>query len=136
MTDEAIYVLEKMAHGLNRPGRAAGRGFYDYEADGTAELWSGLRVFERRKVSIPDADVRDRLLFRMVAESIHCLAEGLVGSAAEADSRSIAEAGFPSSLGGTISFAGISTEGAPTISERAVELAARYGERFRLPVLR
>ena len=135
MTEEAIYVLEKMTHGFNRMGREAGRGFYDYHDDGTSELWSGLRVFERRKAAIPDEDIRDRLLYRMVAESMRCLAEGVIESAAAADLSSVRDAGFPAALGGTISFAGISADGIPAINDRANELADRYGERFRLPVL-
>ena len=60
LTESAIYVLEKMAHGYSRLGRAAGAGFYDYN-ETPAQLWSGLKTFERRNRGIPGADITDRL---------------------------------------------------------------------------
>jgi 3-hydroxyacyl-CoA dehydrogenase/enoyl-CoA hydratase/3-hydroxybutyryl-CoA epimerase len=57
----AVYVIEKMAHGFRRTGRAAGGGFYDYPAEGQPTLWSGLKVFERGARAIDDAEVAARL---------------------------------------------------------------------------
>ena len=131
MTEDAIYVLEKMAHGFNRMGREAGRGFYDYEDGEAPELWSGLKVFERRRVTIPSEDIRDRLLFRLALESMRCVEEGVVGSAADANLSSILGAGFPQPTGGAIAFA--QRMGAAAFEARARELAERYGERFAPP---
>jgi 3-hydroxyacyl-CoA dehydrogenase/enoyl-CoA hydratase/3-hydroxybutyryl-CoA epimerase len=131
MTEDAIYVLEKMAHGFNRMGRAAGRGFYDYEEGESPELWSGLKVFERRRVAIPPEDIRDRLLHRVAIESIRCLDDGVVASAADANLSSILGLGFPEASGGAIAFA----EGtdAAAFAARSRELVGRYGERFAPP---
>lgn len=131
MTEEAIYVLEKMAHGFNRMGRQAGRGFYDYEEGEPPELWSGLEVFERRRVSIPPEDIRDRLLYRLALESMRCLEEGVVASAADANLSSILGVGFPQASGGAIAFA--DRAGASAFAARSLELAERYGERFAPP---
>ncbi|ODT31125.1 MAG: hypothetical protein ABS54_00575 [Hyphomicrobium sp. SCN 65-11] len=131
MTEEAIYVLEKMAHGFNRMGRQAGRGFYDYEEGEPPELWSGLKVFERRRVSIPPEDIRDRLLYRLALESMRCLEEGVVASAADANLSSILGVGFPQASGGAIAFA--DRAGASAFAARSLELAERYGERFAPP---
>lgn len=131
MTEEAIYVLEKMAHGFNRMGRQAGRGFYDYDEGEPPELWSGLKVFERRRVSIPPEDIRDRLLYRLSLESMRCLEEGVVASAADANLSSILGVGFPQASGGAIAFA--DRAGASAIAARSLELAERYGERFAPP---
>lgn len=60
LTESAVYVLEKMAHGYSRLGRAAGAGFYDYN-ETPPQLWSGLKTFERRNRGIPGADITDRL---------------------------------------------------------------------------
>jgi 3-hydroxyacyl-CoA dehydrogenase len=60
LTESAVYVLEKMAHGYSRLGRAAGAGFYDYN-ETPPQLWSGLKTFERRNRGIPEADITDRL---------------------------------------------------------------------------
>jgi len=63
MPEPAVYVVEKMAHGFDRMGRAAGGGFYDYDDDGDKLLWDGLRAFKRRNIGIDANDIRDRLLY-------------------------------------------------------------------------
>ena len=75
MPEPAVYVMEKMAHGYRRMGRASGAGFYEYEDDGSRSLWSGLKAFERRSARIPVEDVRDRLLFIQSIEAVRCLDE-------------------------------------------------------------
>jgi len=60
LTESAVYVLEKMAHGYSRMGKAAGAGFYDYN-ETPPQLWSGLKTFERRNRGIPAQDITDRL---------------------------------------------------------------------------
>ena len=137
MTPEAVYVLEKMAHGFDRMGRTSGRGFYDYDADdeepGAPSLWSGLKVFERRRVSIDAADLRDRLLYVQLLESIRCLQSKLVSSPGEADAMAVRDCAFPASRGGPLSFAdGI---GLHEVLGRARALTKRYGERFAPPSL-
>src|SRR5690606_36683417 len=86
MPESAVYVMEKMAHGYRRMGKAAGAGFYEYEDDGTVSLWSGLKAFERRSVKIPDEDVRDRLLHVQALETVRCREEGVIASLSDADS--------------------------------------------------
>ncbi|HRO59221.1 MAG TPA: hypothetical protein PK177_08660 [Burkholderiaceae bacterium] len=133
MTEEAVYVLEKMTHGYGRMGRQDGRGFYDYDdEDGEApELWSGLKAFERRRLSIAANDVRDRLLYVQLLESLRCLHEGLVESAREADECAVRDFGFPPAPGGPFALA--IQLGPAAIVARTRELAARYGERFEPP---
>jgi 3-hydroxyacyl-CoA dehydrogenase / enoyl-CoA hydratase / 3-hydroxybutyryl-CoA epimerase len=131
MPEPAVYVMEKMAHGYRRMGREAGAGFYDYADDGSTSLWSGLKAFERRSANIPEDDIRDRMIFIQVAEALRCLQEGVVGSPADADTASIALCGFPPTAGGVVQF--IEKLGPAEFSERAGELASRYGERFLPP---
>lgn len=128
MTDEAVYVLEKMAHGFNRMGRAAGRGFYDYDDEDPPQLWSGLKVFERRRVAIPVADVRDRLVYAVALAAADCLRRGVVASAEDANLGSVLGVGLPAQSGGALAF--IARTGRDSFAARASELAAKYGPRF------
>jgi 3-hydroxyacyl-CoA dehydrogenase/enoyl-CoA hydratase/3-hydroxybutyryl-CoA epimerase len=133
MTTEAVYVLEKMAHGFGRMGRDAGRGFYDYDDGEAPELWSGLRVFERRRAAVSHDDLRDRLMFIQAIESMRCLDEGVVACAADANLSAVLGWGFPASHGGAIAF--IDSIGVRAFAERARDLATRFGERFEPPSL-
>ena len=131
MTESAVYVMEKMAHGFSRMGRAAGGGFYDYDDDGSQTLWSGLKVFERRAVSVPDEDVRDRLVYAQLIEALRCIAEGTITDLGAANAAANAAWGFPLADGGITRAAHASASAA--FASRAAELAQRYGPRFAHP---
>ena len=114
-----------------RTGRAAGKGFYDYRPDGSksiAPLWK-----ERfgRTTEISSDDIRDRLLFRQVVETLHCVRRGVVQSARDANVGSIYGWGFPIHTGGTVQL--IEGYGRQAFAARVGQLAARYGERFDVP---
>ena len=131
MPEPAVYVMEKMAHGFRRMGRDAGAGFYEYEDDGSASLWSGLKAFERRTTKLPAEDIRDRLLFMPALEAIRCLDEEVVGSLADADAALVSLGVFPAAAGGPSAF--VDRMGMRTFVERARALADRYGDRFQPP---
>jgi len=130
MPEPAVYVMEKMAHGFKRMGRASGAGFYDYDDDGTVTLWSGLKAFERRTAKVPAEDIRDRLLVIQALEAVRCRDEGVVASLEDADTGLLAY-GFPATSGGVVGY--INSFGTGAFVRRAAELATRYGERFRPP---
>jgi 3-hydroxyacyl-CoA dehydrogenase/enoyl-CoA hydratase/3-hydroxybutyryl-CoA epimerase len=114
-----------------RTGRAAGRGFYDYRPDGSkliAPLW---RERFGAKAAIANEDIRDRLLFRQVIETLHCVSRGVLRSARDANVGSIYGWGFPLHTGGTMRL--IEGYGRRAFVARAAELAARYGRRFEVP---
>ncbi len=131
--ETAVYVLEKMAHGYRRMGRAHGGGFYEYPAEGEKFLWAGLQAFERARSAVPVQDVRDRLLYVQALETIRCLEQGIVETARDANIGSIFGWGFPAWTGGTLRF--VDHVGAQRFVERARELARNYGERFEPPAL-
>lgn len=133
MPETAVYVLEKMAHGYRRMGRAHGGGFYDYPPDAEKSLWPGLQAFERAGRAVPIEDVRDRLLYVQSIETIRCIEEGIVETARDANIGSIFGWGFPAWTGGTLRF--VDHVGARRFAERARELARKYGERFAPPAL-
>jgi hypothetical protein len=132
MPESAVYVLEKMAHGYRRLGRAHGAGFYDYPDDGGPKaLWSGLKTFERGGRPIPLEDARDRMLWIQAIETVRCMDEGVLGSTRDANIGALFGWGFPAWTGGTAQF--VNHVGVARFVERADALAARYGERFSPP---
>jgi 3-hydroxyacyl-CoA dehydrogenase / enoyl-CoA hydratase / 3-hydroxybutyryl-CoA epimerase len=127
MPDAAVYVLEKMAHGFDRLGRAHGAGFYDYEDGEPLGLWSGLKAFERRGKKIPEEDVSDRLLYARALQAVRCLEQGVPIGGPISDDPS------PGSMSGALHF--INATGVRRFVERSAQLADLYGERFRAPAL-
>jgi 3-hydroxyacyl-CoA dehydrogenase/enoyl-CoA hydratase/3-hydroxybutyryl-CoA epimerase len=114
-----------------RTGRAAGRGFYDYRPDGTKVIAPVWRQRFDARASIGTDDIRDRLLFRQVIETLRCLERGVLQSARDANVGSIYGWGFPLHTGGTMRL--IDGIGRGAFVARAAELAARYGDRFAVP---
>ncbi|HPU52308.1 MAG TPA: hypothetical protein PK359_12190 [Burkholderiaceae bacterium] len=133
MAESAVYVLEKMAHGYRRMGRAYGKGFYEYPEDGEKYLWPGLSAFAKGGRAVPLEDIRDRLLYAQAIETVRCLQEGVLTSTRDANIGSIFGWGFPAYTGGTAQF--VNHVGVKAFVERAQELAQRYGERFTPPAL-
>jgi len=121
MVESAVYVVEKMAHGYRRMGRAAGAGFYDYTSDPPA-LWSGLKTFERRSRKVPPEDVLDRLRY---AATLRALTLDAAPAAAFAQT-------FGAQLPGNATAALRSPLAADATAflARCRELADRYGPRF------
>jgi 3-hydroxyacyl-CoA dehydrogenase len=133
MPEAAVYVLEKMAHGYKRLGRAYGAGFYDYPEGGRKSLWPGLSVFQRgaRKAMPTVEDIRERLLYVQALETLRCLDEGVLESVRDANIGSILGWGFPAWAGGTVQY--VNHVGVQRFVERARQLASLHGERFAPP---
>ena len=131
MSESAVYVLEKMAHGFKRLGRAEGGGFYDYPEGEAKRLWSGLSVFQRGAKPISNEDIRDRLSMIQSIETMRCLEEGVVQHEHDANIGSIMGWGFPAHTGGTLQF--VHHWGVKAFLSRAKELQTRYGDRFMAP---
>ena len=113
--------------GEDRPGRAAGRGFYDYENGRRRRLWRGLAgMATPAGRAIPLADLQERMLFAESLDALRCLAEGVLRSEADGDIGSLLGIGFPAWTGGALRFAHQHKD----FAGRARELADRYGERF------
>ena len=123
-------LVERMVKELNRAGRAAGGGFYDYPAGEPKRLWPGLKRFERPGLASDFEELKQRLLYRQAIETARCLAEGVLASVAEANIGSIFGIGFPAWTGGALQF--VRSEGLANFERRADALAERHGERFAL----
>jgi len=122
LTESAVYVLEKMAHGYSRLGRAAGAGFYDYN-ETPPQLWSGLKTFERRNRGIPAADITDRLT--------HAAMLAALTIDDSADSALMAANFGPNIATSSAQVLDMLTEAdRHRFIDRCRELAARFGPRF------
>lgn len=122
-------LVEEMVKRHNRPGRAAGGGFYDYPEGGKKHLWPQLKtLYEKPGVEWDLQDVKDRLLYRQAVETARCLAESVLTSVHDGNIGSIFGIGFPAWTGGALQF--VYGMGIEAFEARCAELAARYGSGF------
>ena len=129
-------VFELFVETLDRPGRKAGRGFYDWPEDGpggkTKRLWPELGRHFPRAADQPDVEeARRRLLHIQSVEALRCRAENVVTSRADADVGSILGWGFPMYTGGVLSWVG--QTGAADFTDQCHALAEKHGRRFAPP---
>jgi 3-hydroxyacyl-CoA dehydrogenase/enoyl-CoA hydratase/3-hydroxybutyryl-CoA epimerase len=128
-------VMDRMVVELDRPGRAAGRGFYDYEDGKRVGLWPGLKEAFPPAEPPALAELEERMLFIESIETIRCLEEGVIESVADANVGSIIGIGYPGWTGGVVQYANQYPGGLPGFLARAQELAERHGARFDPPAL-
>jgi 3-hydroxyacyl-CoA dehydrogenase/enoyl-CoA hydratase/3-hydroxybutyryl-CoA epimerase len=88
-------------------------------------------LYYDQSVSVPDQDIKDRLMFRPIIETLKCLETGVLRSVADGNIGSIMGIGAPPHTGGYIQF--INTYGLTQFVARCEELANLYGERFDCP---
>ena len=127
-------VIELMAAKLGRHGRKAGKGFYDYPADGEKRLWPGLKdhfkVLDRQPAA---AEVMKRLMYVQSVETSRCIEEKVVTSPKDADVGSVLGWGFAPFMGGTVGQ--IHTLGVKPFVAECDLLAKAHGPRFTPPQL-
>ncbi len=139
-------VIDRMVDEFGRGGKLAGAGFYDYEDGKRTGLWSGLKdafgvepegstSYARadQANAVPFEDLKERLMFIETLETVKCLDEGVLESAADANIGSIFGIGFPAWTGGVLQYANGYEGGLAGFVARARELEAQYGERFAPP---
>ena len=129
-------VIRVMFEDVKRRGQTKGGGFYDYDEKGKKiATWPGLKDLFASDgyADIPFEDVRDRLLFPQVLEAIRIMEEGVLTSVGDGNIGSIMGIGFPPHTGGV--FQCVNAYGVQAFTDRAGELAAKYGEVFQPPQL-
>lgn len=127
-------VIDKLVVENNRGGRAAGAGFYEYQAGERVGLWPGLReAFPPTEHLASLRDPQERMLFIEAIESVKCLDEGVLRSVPDANIGSIFGIGFPAWTGGVLQYVNGYPGGPAGFVMRARELAQKYGERFTPP---
>ena len=115
-------------------GRHHNGGYYTYGADGSKEIWPGLLAkFHRTEAKLPEQDIKDRLLFRQVIESLKCLETNVLRSIADGNIGSIMGIGAPIWTGGFIQF--VNTYGLEKFQTRCADLSEQFGERFVCPAI-
>ncbi|GAB3979184.1 3-hydroxyacyl-CoA dehydrogenase NAD-binding domain-containing protein [Spirosoma terrae] len=128
--DDTSYQVAKKLVELGRAGKKAKAGFYEYGADKSKKLWSGLSDLFPLAPQQPSLDeVKTRLLYRQAIEAVRCFEENVVRTKLDADLGSILGWGFPAYTGGALSF--IDFVGVDTFVNTCDRLANQYGERFR-----
>lgn len=135
-TDGSEPVLQAMVEKLGRIGKKAGKGFYEYPADGRKKLWSELSRHFPVKPEAEQPDVQDvikRLVYIQSVETARCLEEKVVIDVRDADVGSIMGWGFPPFRGGTVS--NIDTVGVQPFVTECDALAQKHGARFTPPKL-
>jgi len=122
-------LIAEMVERQNRPGRRAGKGFYDYPADGPKRLWLGLAQLAPEAAMQPSLDeVKTRYLAIQALEAARCLEENVVTDPADADVGAILGWGFAPWTGGPLSY--IDMLGTGRFVELCDRLAQQHGERF------
>lgn len=126
-------VVLKMVKELDRPGKKAGRGFYDYPEAGTKgekKLWPGLaQAFPLATEPLSQQEMIDRMMFAQANEAARCFEENVVMTVADTNIGSIFGWGFAPHQGGALQF--INAYGVAKFVKRAEQLAAKYGPRFK-----
>lgn len=117
-----------------RGGRRHGGGFYEYPEDGKKHIWKELyNLYEDDSADVSDQEIKDRLLFRPVIESLKCLETNVLPTAADGNIGSILGIGAPTWTGGYIQF--VNTYGLEEFTTRCNELEQRFGDRFKVPAI-
>jgi 3-hydroxyacyl-CoA dehydrogenase/enoyl-CoA hydratase/3-hydroxybutyryl-CoA epimerase len=128
--DAAVAVINKFVEELNRPGKKANKGFYEYPEGGKKFLWPELtKLFPPSLQQANVEEIKKRLLYIQALEAVKCLEENIVTKPADADIGSILGWGFAPFTGGVISF--IDTIGIQKFVDECNLLAKKYGKRFK-----
>ncbi len=127
-------LVEKLVGELGRHGRKNGKGFFEYAADGSKKLWSGLAELFPPLAEQPGVEeVKARMLYAQLVDAAKAMSEGVVIDPADGDVGSILGVGFPAYLGGPFSM--MDTIGLARVVAECDRLAARYGEQYAAPQL-
>ena len=103
-------------------GKKSGSGFYQYPRK------TNFRISRSPQSSVPDHDIRDRMILRLVNEAVACLREGIVSDADLVDVGMVFGTGFAPFRGGPLAYA--RDRGAGEITERLATFKDRHGDRF------
>jgi 3-hydroxyacyl-CoA dehydrogenase/enoyl-CoA hydratase/3-hydroxybutyryl-CoA epimerase len=122
-------MIEKLVVQLGRLGKKAGKGFYDYPADGKKHLWPGLAELAPRAAEQPPVDeLKKRFLYIQALETARCYEENVLTAPEDADVGAILGWGFAPWSGGPLSL--IDTVGVAEFVRECDRLAQTYGPRF------
>ena len=134
LTEPWDKVIDYMLGEAKRPGRASGKGFYEYSQKNEKYLWPGIvKRFHSSQNQSSQKEMMERFYFSQAIEAVRCLEEKVLLSIADANIGSIYGWGFPLFTGGVIQY--INNYGLEKFRNRANKLSDKYGERFCPPKL-
>ncbi len=126
----AVAVINKFIEELNRPGKKAKKGFYEYPDGGKKFLWTELaKLYPVAAIQPEVKEIKKRLLYIQALETVKCIEEKIITKPADADIGSILGWGFAPYTGGVISF--VDNIGIKKFVEECNALAKKYGKRFK-----
>lgn len=119
---------------LERLGKAAGKGFYDYE--GSRRIWPGLTALaEGTPERTGESYLARRFLLAQAAQVANCLDSGILRNYRDAEIGAIFGIGFAPHTGGPLAW--MDRQGLQQVVKELDELTEECGERFRAaPILR
>lgn len=130
--DALAEMVEFMVVENGRGGRHHGGGYYEYSNGKT--IWPGLvDKYYKQNYEISDQDIKDRLLFRSVIETLKCLQTNVLRSVTDGNIGSVMGIGAPVWTGGYLQF--VNTYGLQKFQTRCGELTKKYGVRFECPAI-
>ena len=125
--EKAVLMMVKE---LDRPGKKAGKGFYEYPQGGQKYIWPELtKYFPLSKEQLSQQELMERLMFAQANEAARCYEEKVVMTVADTNIGSIFGWGFAPHQGGALQY--INAYGVAKFVKRAEELAAKCGPRFK-----
>ena len=134
LTEPWDKVIDYMLGEAKRPGRASGKGFYEYSQKNEKYIWPGIvKRFHSSQNKSSQKEMIERFYFSQAIEAVRCLEEKVLLSIADANIGSIYGWGFPLFTGGVIQY--INNYGLEKFRNRANKLSDKYGERFCPPKL-
>jgi 3-hydroxyacyl-CoA dehydrogenase / enoyl-CoA hydratase / 3-hydroxybutyryl-CoA epimerase len=129
---EGIALVKEMVAKHNRGGRAAGKGFFDYEAGRRRGFWSGLTQYAKGKPERSEvAEIGRRLLLIQAAEAARAVEEGVIQRKRDAEVGAVFGIGFAPNSGGPLSY--LDCMGQATAVEQLHDFAERFGPRYTPP---
>lgn len=124
-------VVKKFNEDLDRIGKKAKKGFYEYPEKGKKYLWEGLKENFPWAENQPNIeDLKKRFLHRQAIECIRCLEEGVLRNPTDGDVGSILAWGFAPYSGGAFSY--VDAVGIEQFVKDCDELTERFGDRFKV----
>ena len=134
--DICLSVADKMAEALQNPvptrlrelvdaghlGRKSGQGFFAWR-EGRA-----VKPAEHGLVPLTEPEISDRLILRLINESVACLRQGIVADADLLDAGVIFGTGFAPFRGGPMHYA--HSRGTRELRQRLNEFEGRFGQHF------
>ncbi len=126
----AVFVINKFIEELGRPGKKAGKGFYDYPAGEKKILWPQLSQQFPISENQPSSEIiKKRLLHIQALETVRCLEEKVITTGKDGDLGSILGIGFPPHTGGALSY--IDSIGVKKFVFECEQFTRKFGNRFR-----